>query len=181
MVSGITIGRKGCASARHWRCPSLGHSQSKSRASLATTVMVTTTSTRLESPGNTAGAAVCDGRRSLSSQPGACGRKLVWWKESYRRAAKSRASKSESLYFPARLRHDGNLCDLTAMRNHEIEIIPIHPALPTFKLISNNEHTRFRSTVDPARNVSLVSREFTLFQGAAKAEHINVVRFIFDS
>ena len=70
--------------------------------------------------------------------------------------------------------------DLTAMRNHEIEIIPIRAALPTFKLLSNDEHAGFRSTVDSARNVSLFSRELTLFQGAANAQHINVVRFVFD-
>ena len=74
---------------------------------------------------------------SLSSQPRACGSKFVRRKEFYWRAANSRASKSESLYFPARLRHDGNLCDLTAMRNQEIEIIPIRAALPTFKVLSN--------------------------------------------
>jgi len=117
---------------------------------------------------------------SLLRQPRACGRKFVRRKEFYWRAANSRASKSESLYFPARLRHDGNLCDLTAMRNHEIEIIPICAPLPTFKFLSNDEHAGFRSTVDSARNVSLFSRELTLFQGAANAQHINVVRFVFD-
>src|SRR6478752_10021029 len=61
----ITIGRKGCASAQHWRCRSLGHSQSKFTASLATTVIATTTSTRLGSPGSTAGAAACEGGREL--------------------------------------------------------------------------------------------------------------------
>src|SRR6476659_2165124 len=111
----ITIGRKGCASVRHWRCRSLGHSQSKSTASLATTVIATTTSTRLESPGSTGGAAVCEGGGTLSRQPRARGRNLVWRKESYWRAANSGASKSESLYFPARLRHDGDLRDLTAV------------------------------------------------------------------
>src|SRR4029077_7506467 len=58
-------GRRGWLQASNWRCRLLGHSQSKFTASLATTVIATTTSTRLGSPGSTAGAAACEGGRAL--------------------------------------------------------------------------------------------------------------------
>src|SRR4029077_6837674 len=58
-------GRRGWLQASNWRCRLLGHSQSKFTASLATTVIATTTSTRLGSPGSTAGAAACEGGREL--------------------------------------------------------------------------------------------------------------------
>jgi hypothetical protein len=64
---------------------------------------------------------------------------------------------------------DGDLGNLTAVRDHEVEIIPIRAALLTLKVLKNDEQTRFRSGFDLARECPLLCGKFGSFQNPADA------------
>lgn len=55
-----------------------------------------------------------------------------------------------------RLGENGDLRNLTAMRDHKVEIIPIRATFPAFEVLKNDQQARFRSTVDFARNRALL-------------------------
>src|SRR4029077_6411127 len=100
---------------------------------------------------------------SLLRYPRACGRKFVRRKEFYWRAANSRASKSESLYFPAPLRHDRDFGDLTGMREEKIQICALCAAFKTLEVFDNSENARLRADVDFVCECALGRRKFGLF------------------
>src|SRR5438552_18339023 len=87
-------------------------------------------------------------------------------KKLYRRATESCSGKSERKSLPTWLSDDGDLGNLTAVRDHEVEIIPpICAALPALKVLNNHEQARFRSHVNPAgggrfalRQIRIVSK-----------------------
>jgi len=88
-------------------------------------------------------------------------RKKLYW-----RPAESCSGKSERKSLPTWLSDDGDLGNLTAVRDHEVEIIPaICAALPALKVLNNHEQARFRSHVNPAgggrfalRQIRIVSK-----------------------
>jgi len=53
--------------------------------------------------------------------------------------------------FPAGLADDGNPRYLIAVREHEIEVVPIRPALPALEVLKDNEQARLRTRVDLGR------------------------------
>src|SRR5438034_11604536 len=90
-------------------------------------------------------------------------RKKLHW-----RATDSRSGKSERESLPTWLSDDGDLVNLTAVRDHEVEIIPpICAALPALKVLKNDEQARFRSAVDLTGECVLLCGKFGSFQNAA--------------
>src|SRR4029077_20773581 len=88
-------------------------------------------------------------------------------KELHWRAAYSCSSKSKRERLPTWLGDDGYFGDLNAVRKKELQIVsPIRAALPSLKLFKNNQQTRFKSTVDLARDCTLLCPKFGLFQNA---------------
>src|SRR6266550_7824588 len=90
-------------------------------------------------------------------------RKKLHW-----RSTDSRSGKSERESLPTWFSDDGDLGNLTAVRDHEVEIIPpICAALPAFKVFKNDEQPRFRSAVDLTGECVLLCGKFGSFQNAA--------------
>jgi hypothetical protein len=69
----------------------------------------------------------CDG--DLFCQPASRLLQFVRRKKLYWRATDSRSGKSERESLPTWFSDDGDLVNLTAVRDHEVEIIPIRAAL----------------------------------------------------
>ncbi len=91
-------------------------------------------------------------------------------KKLYRRATYLCSGKSKRKRLPTGLSDDGDLGNLTAMQKKKIEIIsPICAALPTLKVLKNDEQARFRSHVDLAGEGVLLCAKFGSFQNAADA------------
>ena len=80
-----------------------------------------------------------------------------------------RSGKGQRKSLPPWLSDDSDPGDLTAMRDHKIEIIPIRATFPTLKVFKNGQQTRFRSGFDLARDCPLLCVKFGLFQSAADA------------
>src|SRR4030095_427559 len=120
----------------------------------------------------------CDG--DLFCQPASRLLQFVRRKKLHWRATDSRSGKSERESLPSWLSDDGDLGNFTAMRDHEVEIIPVRSTLPALKLFKNNQQPRVRSAVDVTRECVLLCGKFGSFQNAADSEHINVVRLILD-
>jgi len=92
-------------------------------------------------------------------------RKKLHW-----RSTDSRSGKSERESLPTWFSDDGDLVNLTAVRDHEVEIIPpICAALPALKVLKNDEQARFRSAVDLTGECVLLCGKFGSFQNAADA------------
>jgi hypothetical protein len=91
-------------------------------------------------------------------------RKKLYW-----RAADSCSGKGERKGLPTWLTDDGDLGNLTAVRDQKVEIIPIGAALPALKVFENDEQARFRSGVDLARKCALLCIKFGSFQNPADA------------
>src|SRR5438034_7498304 len=81
---------------------------------------------------------------SLFRQPASRLLQFVRRKKLHWRATDSRSGKSERESLPTWFSDDGDLVNLTAVRDQKIEIIPIRAALPALKLFKNDEQTRFR-------------------------------------
>jgi hypothetical protein len=64
---------------------------------------------------------------------------------------------------------NGDLGNLTALRDQKVEIIPIRAALPAFKVFKNDEQAGFRSDIDSAGEGALLCGKFGSFQNAANA------------
>src|SRR6266480_4734419 len=88
----------------------------------------------------------CDG--SLFPQPAARLLQFVRRAKTHWRATDSPSGKSERKSLPTRFRDDGDLVNLTAVRDQKVEIIPIRAALPALEVFKNDEQARFRSGVD---------------------------------
>jgi hypothetical protein len=71
---------------------------------------------------------------SLFRQPASCLLEFVRRKKLHRRAAHSGSGKSERESLPAGLSDDGDLGNLTAVRDQKVEIIPIRATLPALKV-----------------------------------------------
>src|SRR5438067_2653727 len=100
---------------------------------------------------------------SLFCQPASCLLQFVRREKLYWRATDSRSGKSQRKSLPTWLSDDSDLGNLTAMRDHKIEIIPpICAALPALKVLKNGEQTRFRSGFDLARECPLLCVKFGL-------------------
>ena len=79
----------------------------------------------------------------------------------------SRSGKSERESLPTWFSDDGDLVNLTAVRDQKVEIIPIRAALPALKVFKNDEQARFRSAVDLTGECALLCGKFGSFQSAA--------------
>src|SRR6266516_1178470 len=90
-------------------------------------------------------------------------RKKLYW-----RSTDSRSGKSERESLPTWFSDDGDLGNLTAVRDHEVEIIsPICAALLDLKVFKNDKQARFRSAVDLTGECVLLCGKFGSFQNAA--------------
>src|SRR5437773_12488661 len=116
----------------------------------------------------------CDG--DLFCQPASRQLQFVRRKKLHWRSTDSRSGKSERESLPTWFSDDGDLGNLTAVRDQKVEIIPIRAALPALKVFKNDEQARFRSGVDLTGECALLSGKFGSFQNAAESEHINVLR-----
>ena len=103
----------------------------------------------------------CNG--GLLRQPASRLLQFVRWKKLHRRATDSRSGKSERKSLPTWLSDDGDLGNLTAVRDQKVEIIPIRAALPALKLFKNNQQPRFRSGVDLTGECVLLCGKFGSF------------------
>jgi hypothetical protein len=101
---------------------------------------------------------------SLFCQPASRLLQFVRQKKLHWRATDSRSGKSERESLPTWFSDDGDLVNLTAVREHEVEIIPIPAALPAFKVFKNDEQPRFRSTVDLTRECALLAANSDRFK-----------------
>ena len=82
-------------------------------------------------------------------------------------AADSRSSERERESLPTWLSDDGDLGNLTAVRDQKVEIIPVRATLPTLKVFKNDEQARFRSHVDLTGDGALLCAKFGSFQNPA--------------
>src|SRR5439155_19584722 len=117
---------------------------------------------------------------SLFRQPASRLLQFVRREKIHCRATDSRSGKSERKSLPTWFSDDGDLVNLTAVRDQKVEIIPIRAALPALKVFKNDEQARFRSAVDLTGECALLCGKFGSFQNAADSQHINVVRLILD-
>src|SRR5436190_21531879 len=76
-----------------------------------------------------------------------------------RTPAPAKASARVSTWFS----DDGDLVNLTAVRDQKVEIIPIRAALPALKVFKNDEQARFRSGVDLTGECVLLCGKFGSF------------------
>src|SRR6266480_7976927 len=106
---------------------------------------------------------------SLFCQPASCLLQFVRREKIRWRATDSRSGKSERERLPTWLSDDGDLGNLTAVRDQKVEIIPIRATLPTLKAFKNDEQARFRSPVDLAGEGALLCAKFGSFQNPADA------------
>src|SRR6266516_5701231 len=107
---------------------------------------------------------------SLFRQPASRLLQFVRREKLHWRATDSRSGKSERESLPTWFSDDGDLGNLTAVRDHEVEIIsPICAALPALKVFKNDKQARFRSRVNPAGEGVLLCAKFGSFQNAADA------------
>jgi len=103
----------------------------------------------------------CNG--GLLRQPASRLLQFVRREKLYRGATDSRPGKSERESLPTWLSDDGDLVNLTAVRDQKVEIIPIRAALPVFKVFKNDEQPRFRSAVDLTGECVLLCGKFGSF------------------
>jgi hypothetical protein len=82
-------------------------------------------------------------------------------------AADSRSSEGERESLPTRLSDDGDLGNLTAVRDQKVEIIPVRATLSTLKVFKNDEQARFRSHVNLTGDGALLCAKFGSFQNPA--------------
>src|SRR5437773_4340547 len=107
----------------------------------------------------------CDG--DLFCQPASRLLQFVRREKLYLGATDSRSGKGERKSLPTRFSDDGDLVNLTAVRDQKVEVIPIRAALPALKVFKNDEQARFRSGVDLTGECALLCGKFGSFQNAA--------------
>src|SRR5213079_957446 len=97
---------------------------------------------------------------SLFRQPASRLLQFVRREKIHWRATDSRSGKSERKSLPTWLSDDGDLGNLTAVRDQKVEIIPIRAALPAFKVLKNDEQARFRFDINSAGEGGLLCGKF---------------------
>jgi hypothetical protein len=60
-----------------------------------------------------------------------------------------------------------DLGNLSAVREHEVEVVPIRATLPSLEVLEEGEDARLRAGVDRARGGELRAAEFGSFQEAS--------------
>ena len=100
---------------------------------------------------------------SLFRQPASRLLQFVRREKIHWRATDSRSGKSERKSLPTWFSDDGDLVNLTAVRDQKVEIISIRAALPALKVFKNDEQARFRSGVDLTGECVLLCGKFGSF------------------
>jgi len=100
---------------------------------------------------------------SLFRQPASRLLQFVRREKLHWRSTDSRPGKSERESLPTWFSDDGDLVNLTAVRDQKVEIIPIRAALPALKVFKNDEQARFRSGVDLTGECALLCGKFGSF------------------
>src|SRR6266513_2739678 len=116
---------------------------------------------------------------SLFRQPASRLLQFVRREKLHWRSTDSRPGKSERESLPTWFSDDGDLVNLTAVRDQKVEIIPIRAALPALKVFKNDEQARFRSGVDLAGECALLCGKFGSFQNARTAHRMNSAIYLF--
>jgi len=105
---------------------------------------------------------------------------LVCGEEFYRGPAEARAGEGKRLRFPARFADDGYSCDLVAVGEHEVEVVPIGTFLPTLKVFEDGKDPRSRTRINRRSRRILSSAEFGSLEDPAESQDINGVPFEFE-
>ena len=81
----------------------------------------------------------------------------------------------------SRLADNGDLCDLVAMREQELQVTPIAASFPALEVFQDGEDAWLHSGIDIAGGRVLHLAEFGSLHMAAEAQDIRVIGFALDA
>src|SRR4051812_27805009 len=87
-----------------------------------------------------------------AADPGPGFFKLIRQEQLDRRATHPSSSEGQCVRFPAWLGHDRDPRDLATVREKEVEVVPIHAALPTLEVVQDNKKPRLGAGIDLLRH-----------------------------